>query len=134
MGSDLILVLIPRTGQCLLNGRSEASINVETRQLIRSEITIYTSAVKKTHEASIPNLGRIFFSVRGGGRWLRGEAGIALLPSLPEVKWVSSRSSESSTTSAIRCLFGALGGDGAAEVDPSGTSVKSRPGYSPISG
>jgi hypothetical protein len=57
-----------------------------------------------------------------------------LLPSSPEMKWVSSRSSESSTTSTIRCLFGALGGDGAAEVDPSGTSVKSRPGYSPISG
>jgi hypothetical protein len=56
------------------------------------------------------------------------------LPSSPEVKWVSSKSSESSTTSITRCLFGALGGDGAAEVDPSGTSVKSCPGYSPISG
>jgi hypothetical protein len=134
VGSDLVLVLIPRTGRRLLSGRSEASIDVETRQLIQSEITICTSAVKKTHEASIPNLERIFFSVRGGGRQLRGEEGIALLPSSPEVKWVSSRSSESSTTSAIRCLFGAHGGDGAAEVDPSGTLVKSRPGYSPISG
>jgi hypothetical protein len=38
------------------------------------------------------------------------------------------------TTSAIHCLFGALGGDGTVEVDPSGTSAKSRPGYSPISG
>jgi hypothetical protein len=32
MGSDLILVLIPRTGQRLLGGRSEASINVKIKQ------------------------------------------------------------------------------------------------------
>jgi hypothetical protein len=41
---------------------------------------------RKTYDASIPNFGRIFFSVRGGGRRLKGEAGIALLPSSPEVK------------------------------------------------
>jgi hypothetical protein len=134
VGLDLILVLIPRTGRRLLGGRSEASIDVKTRQLIRNETTRCTNSARKAYDASIPNFGRIFFSVRGGGRQLKGEAGIALLPSSPEVKWVSSKSSESSTTSVIRCLFGALGGDGAAEVDPSGTSVKSRPGYSPISG
>jgi hypothetical protein len=125
VGSDLILVLIPRTGRRLLGGRSKASIDVKTGQLIQN---------KKAYDASIPNFGRIFFSVRGGGRQLKGEAGIALLPSSPEVRWVSSKSSESSTTSIIRCLFGALGGDGTTEVDPFGTSVKSRPGYSPISG
>jgi hypothetical protein len=134
MGSDLILVLIPRTGRCLLCRRSEASIDVKTRQLIRSETTRCTNSAREAYDASILNFGRIFFSVRGGGRQLKGEAGIALLPSSPEVKWVSSKSSESSTTSVIRCLFGALDGDGAAEVDPSGTSVKSRPGYSPILG
>jgi hypothetical protein len=134
VGADLILVVIPRTGRCLLGGRSEASTGVKTRQLIQSEAKRCTSSAKKAYDASIPNLGRIFFSARGGGRQLKGEAGIALLPSSPEVKWVSSKSSESSTTSVIRCLFGALEGDGAAEVDPSGTSVKSRPGYSPISG
>jgi hypothetical protein len=31
VGSDLILVLIPRTGRRLLGGRSEASIDVKTR-------------------------------------------------------------------------------------------------------
>jgi hypothetical protein len=134
MGSDLVLVLIPQTGQRLLGGRSEASIDVKTRQLIQNKTTRYASLARKTYDASIPNFGRIFFSVRGGRRRLKGEAGIALLPSSPEVKWVSSRSSESLTTSAICCLFGALGGDGAADVDPSGTSIKSRPGYSPISG
>jgi hypothetical protein len=86
VGADLILVLIPRTGRRLLGRRSEASIGVKTRQLIRSEITRCTSAAKKTHDASIPNLGRIFFSVRGGERRLKGETGIALLPSSPEVK------------------------------------------------
>jgi hypothetical protein len=134
VGSDLVLILIPRTGRRPLGGRSEASIDVKSRHLIRNKTTSCTSSARKTYDASIPNFGRIFFSIRGGGRRLKGEAGIALLPSSPEVQWVSSRSSESSTTSAIRCLFGALGGDGAAEVDLSGTSVKSRPGYSPISG
>jgi hypothetical protein len=134
VGSDLILVLIPWTGRRLLGGRPEASIDVRTRQLIRYETTGCTNSARKTYDASIPNFGRIFFSDRGGGRQLKGEAGIALLPSSPEVKWVSSKSSESSTTSVTRCLFGALGGDGAAEVDPSGTLVKSRPGYSSISG
>jgi hypothetical protein len=134
VGSDLILVLIPRTGRRLLGGRPEASIDIKTRQLIRNETTRCMNSARKAYDASIPNFGRIFFSVRGGGRQLRGEAEIALLPSSPEVKWVSSKSSESSTTSVIRCLFGALGGDGAAEVDPSGTSVKSCPRYSPISG
>jgi hypothetical protein len=38
VGSDLILVLIPRTGRCLLGGRSEASIDVKTRQLIRNKM------------------------------------------------------------------------------------------------
>jgi hypothetical protein len=75
-----------------------------------------------------------FFSVQGGGQQFKGEAGIALLSSSPEEIWVSSRSSESSTTSATRCLFEALGGDRATEVDPSGISAKSCPGYSPISG
>jgi hypothetical protein len=92
------------------------------------------SSARRTYDASIPNFGRIFFSVRGGGQLLKGTTGIALLSSSPEEKWVSSISSESAMTSATRCLFGAHGGDGAAEVDPSGTSVKSRPGYSPISG
>jgi hypothetical protein len=133
-GSDLILVLIPRTRRRLLGGRSEASIDVKTRQLIQNMTTGCTNSAKKAYDASIPNFGRIFFSVRGGGRQLKGEAGIALLPSSPEVRWVSSKSSESSTTSVTRCLFGALGGDGAAEVDPSGTSVKLHPEYSPISG
>jgi hypothetical protein len=32
VGSDLILVLIPRTGRRLLGGRSEASIDVKTKQ------------------------------------------------------------------------------------------------------
>jgi hypothetical protein len=131
VGSDLILVLIPRTGRRFLGGRSETSINVKTGQLFQNKTTRST---RKAYDASIPNFRRVFFSIRGGGRQLKGEAGIALLPSSPEVRWVSSKSSESSTTSAIRCLFGALGGDGTAEVDPSGTSVKSRPGYSPISG
>jgi hypothetical protein len=134
IGSDQVLILIPRTGRRLLGGRSEASIDVKTRQLIRNKTTRCTSSTRNAYNASISNFGRTFFSVRGRGRWLKGEAGIALLPSSPEVKWVSSRSSESSTTSAIRCLFGALGGDRAAEVDPFGTSAKSRPGYSPISG
>jgi hypothetical protein len=134
VGSDLILVLIPQTGRRLLGRRSEASIDVKTRQLIRSETTRCTNLARKVYDASIPNFERIFFSVRGGGRQFKGEAGIALLPSSPEVKWLSSKSSESSTTSVIRCLFGALDGDGAAEVDPSDTSEKSRPGYSPISG
>jgi hypothetical protein len=134
VGSDLILVLVPRTGPRLLGGRSEASIDVKTRQLIRNKTTECTNSAKEAYDASILNFGRIFFCARGGGRQLKGEAGIALLPSSPEVRWVSSKSSESSTTSVTRCLFGALGGDGAAEVDPSGTSVKSRPKYSPISG
>jgi hypothetical protein len=134
MGSNLVLVLILRTGRRLLGGRSKASTDVKTRQLIQNKTARCTSSARKTYDASIPNFGRTFFSVQGGGRRLKGEAGIALVPSSPEVKWVSSRSSESSTTSAIRCLFGALGGDGAAEVDPSGSSAKSRPGYSPISG
>jgi hypothetical protein len=134
VGADLILVLIPWTGRRLFGRRSEASIDVKIRQLIRSETTRCTNSARKAYDASIPNFGRIFFSVQGGGRQLKGEAGIALLPSSPKVKWVSSKSSESSTTSIIRCLFGALDGDGAAEVDPSGTSVKSCPGYSPILG
>jgi hypothetical protein len=134
VGPDLILVLVPQTRRCLLGGRSEASIDVKIRQLIRREIIRCMSSARRTYDASIPNFGRIFFSVRGGGWQLKGEAGIALLPSSPEVKWVSSKSSESSTTSVIRCLFGALDGDGAAEVGPSGTSVKLRPGYSPILG
>jgi hypothetical protein len=134
MRLDLVLVSISRTGRRLFGGRPEASIDVKTRQLIRNKATRCTSLARKTYDASIPNFGRVFFSVRGGGRRLKGEAGIALSPSSPEVKWVSSRSSESSTTSVIRCLFGALGGDGAADVDPSGTLIKSRPGYSPISG
>jgi hypothetical protein len=134
VGPDLILVLVPRTHRFLLGGRSEASINVKTRQLIRSETPRCMSSARRTYDASIPNFGRIFFSVRGGGRLLKGVAGIALSSSSPEEKWVSSISSESATISATRCLFGARGGDGAAEVDPSGTSVKLHPEYSPISG
>jgi hypothetical protein len=41
---------------------------------------------RRTYEASIPNFGRTLLSVRGGGWRLKGEAGIALLPSSPEVK------------------------------------------------
>jgi hypothetical protein len=40
----------------------------------------------KAYDASIPNFGRVLLSVRGGGRQLKGEAGMALLPSSPEVK------------------------------------------------
>jgi hypothetical protein len=134
MGLDLILVLVSQTRRCPLGRRSEANIVVKTKQRIRSKFTGCMSSARKTYDASILNFGMIFFSVRGGGRQLKGEAGIALLPSSLEVKRVSSKSSESSTTSVIRYLFGALDRDGAAEVDPSGTSVKSRPGYSPISG
>jgi hypothetical protein len=32
--SDLVLVLIPRTGRCFLGGRSKASINVRTGQSV----------------------------------------------------------------------------------------------------
>jgi hypothetical protein len=86
VGSDLILVLIHRTGRRFLGGRSEASINVKTGQLIQNKTTRCTSSARKTYDASIPNFGRIFFSVRGGGRRLKGEAGIALLPSSPELR------------------------------------------------
>jgi hypothetical protein len=134
MGLDSILVLVSRTRRCPLRRRSEANIDVKTKQLIRSESTGCMSSARKTYDASIPNFGRIFFSVRGGRRLFRGIVGITLSSSLPKERWASSRSSESSTTSAIGFLFEALGGDGAAEVDPSGTSVNSRPGYSPISG
>jgi hypothetical protein len=89
---------------------------------------------KETYDASIPNFGRALFPTRRGGRLLKGTAGIVLSSSSLEVRWASSRSSESSMTSAISRFFGALGGDGAVEVDPSGTSVKLHPGYSPISG
>jgi hypothetical protein len=34
VGLNLILVLVSRTRRCLLGGRSEASIDVKTRQLI----------------------------------------------------------------------------------------------------
>jgi hypothetical protein len=124
MRLDSISVLVSRTRRCSLGRRSEANIDVNANRRIRSKFTGYMSSTRKTYDASIPNFGMIFFSVRGGGRRLKGE----------EVKRVSSKSSESSTTSVIRCLFGALDGDGAAEVDSSGTLVKSRPGYSPISG
>jgi hypothetical protein len=63
VGSDLILVLIPRTGRHLLGGRSEASINVKTGQLIQNKTTRCTSSARKTYDASIPNFGRIFFPV-----------------------------------------------------------------------
>jgi hypothetical protein len=134
MGLDSILVLVSRTRRRPLGRRSEANIDVKTKQLIRSKSTGCMSSARKTYDASIPNFGRIFFSVRGGGRLLKGIAGITLSSSSPEERWASSRSSESLTTSAIGFLFEALEGDGAAEVDPSGTSVNSRPGYSPISG
>jgi hypothetical protein len=133
MGLDSILVLVSRARRCPLGRRPEANIDVKTKQLIRSESTGCMSSARKTYDASIPNFGRIFFSVRGGGRLLKGIAGITLSSS-PEERWALLRSSESSMTSAIGFLFEALGGDGAAEVDPSGTSVNSRPGYSPISG
>jgi hypothetical protein len=134
MGLDSISVLVSRPCRCPLGRRSEANIDVKTKQLIRSESTGCMSYARKTYDASIPNFGRIFFPVQGGGRLLKGIAGITLSSSSPEERWASSRSSESSTTSAISFFFEALGGDGAAEVDPSGTSVNSRPGYSPISG
>jgi hypothetical protein len=62
VGADLVLVLIPRIGRRLLGGRSEASIDVKTRQLIRNKTTRCTSLARKTYDASIPNFGRIFFS------------------------------------------------------------------------
>jgi hypothetical protein len=131
---DLILVTVSRACRCFISGRPEASIDVNTVQPIRDKFAGYMSSARGTYDASILNFRRIFFSIRGGGRLLKGAAGIALSSSSPEEKWVSLISSESATTSATRCFFGARGGDGAAEVDPSGTSVKSRPGYSPISG
>jgi hypothetical protein len=66
VGSDLILVLIPQTGRRLLGGRSKASIDVKTGQLIRNKTTRCTSSARKAYDASIPNFGRIFFSIRGG--------------------------------------------------------------------
>jgi hypothetical protein len=92
------------------------------------------SSARGTYDASIPNFGRILFPIRGGGRLLKGAAGIVLSLSSSEEKWVSLISSESAITSTTHCFFGARGGDGTAEVDPSGTSVKLRLGYSPISG
>jgi hypothetical protein len=65
VGSDLILVLIPRTGRRFLGGRSEASINVKAGQLIQNKTT---RSARKAYDASIPNFGRVFFSVRGGER------------------------------------------------------------------
>jgi hypothetical protein len=114
--------------------RSKTFKQASTSKLVGQFDAILQDVRRKTYDASIPNFGTILFSVRGGGRRLKGEAGIPLLSSSPEEKRVSSRSSESWTTSATRCLFGTLGGDGAAEVDPSNASVKLRPGYSPISG
>jgi hypothetical protein len=134
MGPNLILVTVSRACQCFIGGRSEVSINVNTVQPIRDRFTGYMSSARGTYDVLIPNFRRIFFPVRGGGRLLKGAAGIALSSSSSEEKWVSSISSESAMTSATRCFFGARGGDGTAEVDPSGTSVKSHPGYSPISG
>jgi hypothetical protein len=63
VGSDLILVLIPQTGRCLLGGRSEASIDVKIGQLIRNKTTRCTNSARKAYDASIPNFGRIYFSV-----------------------------------------------------------------------
>jgi hypothetical protein len=39
MGSDLVLVLIPRIGRRFLGGRSKASIYIRTRQSIRNKTT-----------------------------------------------------------------------------------------------
>jgi hypothetical protein len=64
-------------------------------------------------------------------------AGITASSSSPEDKWVSPRSFESSTILvSTTCLFLAdvRDGEGAAEVDSCGASVKSRPGYSPSLG
>jgi hypothetical protein len=63
MRSDLVLVSISRTGRRLLGGRSETSIDVKTRHLIRNKATRCTSLARKTYDASIPNFGRAFFSV-----------------------------------------------------------------------
>jgi hypothetical protein len=75
VGSDLVLVLIPRIGQRFFGGRSDASIDIKIGQLIRNKTTRCTISARKTYDVSIPNFGRIFFSVRGGGRRLKGEAG-----------------------------------------------------------
>jgi hypothetical protein len=137
MGLDLIAVTITRARQSFLGRRSESSIEVNIVQSTQDEIIRKKKFDKDAYDASRPNFGRIFFPGRGGGRLLRGAEGIALSSSLPEEKWVSPRSSESSTMLASTAFFfigGARDGDGAAEVDSSGTSMKWRPGYSPTSG
>jgi hypothetical protein len=72
---------------------------------------------KGTYDASIPNFRITLLPTRGGGRQLKGIAGITLSSSSPQERWASSRSSESSTTSVTSRFFEALGGDGAAEVE-----------------
>jgi hypothetical protein len=63
MGLDSILVLVSRTRRCPLGRRSEANINVKTKQRIRSKFTGCMSSARKTYNASIPNFGMIFFFV-----------------------------------------------------------------------
>jgi hypothetical protein len=52
VGSDLILILIPRTGRCLLGGRSEASIDVKNQ-------TVNSKQDHKMYEFSKENLRRV---------------------------------------------------------------------------
>jgi hypothetical protein len=64
-------------------------------------------------------------------------AGITASSSSPEEKWVSPRSSESSTTlvsTTYLFLVDVREGEGAPEVNSSGALVKLRPGYSPSLG
>jgi hypothetical protein len=49
VGSDLVLVLIPQTGRHLLDGRSEASVNVKNR-------TVNSKQDHKMYEFSKENL------------------------------------------------------------------------------
>jgi hypothetical protein len=84
MRANLVLILIPRASRRFLGGRSDAIVSVRIRQPSRYKTTKMHE--KRTYEASIPNFGRTLLSVRGGGWRLKGEAGIALLPSSPEVK------------------------------------------------
>jgi hypothetical protein len=137
VGLNLIAVTITRAHRSFLGGRSESSIEVNTVLSIQDEIIRKKKFDREAYDVLRPNFERIFFPSRGGGRLLRGAAGIALSSSSPEEKWVSPRSSESSMMLASTAFFfvgGARDGDGAAEVDSSGTSIKSRPGYSPTSG
>jgi hypothetical protein len=88
----------------------------------------------KSYDVSRPKFGRALFPARRGGRTSRGLAGIAAPSSSPEEGERVSSFSESSTRSMFACLVEARDVVGAEDPDSSGTSMKSRPGYSPSSG